>query len=209
MEKNPPGAALDCGCGTGWLTYELSKLNFKAVGCDISERLILEAKQAYPALSFEVADMETSLPYNELSFDVIVLNMVFHNLARQDLALANLRKILKPGGRLLVISVNPYYAFPVGSWKRGLWNFITRKKPALRLAEYFELARDKRGFFWTDKKIPSRFSTLPEQLNALLNGGFRLMSLRDLCAETDGKDFDFNYRLSRFPLLLLMAFEKN
>lgn len=200
---------LDCGCGNGWLTFELAKKYPAVEGADISSVLIQEAVKNYPHLNFTIADIEKGLPYKEQTFNAIILNMVLHNIENKEQVLLNLAKIIKPNGDLLVFSVNPYYAFPVGFWKRGLWDFLFFNKPRLQLNSYFQFLESKKNLSWTGKQIPLRFSPLPEQINQIINNGFKLKKIADLQADQDSKTFNFNYRLRRFPLIVVMHFEKN
>ena len=116
--------------------------------------------------------------------------------------------MLKPKGLMLLTIINPYYAFPAGQWKRGLLRFLLGKKPKLILEAYNSFAKKDRQFFW-QKNIPGYFYTLPETINNILSAKFTLRQLEEVTSKEDSKNFDLNYRLYRFPIILLLKFEKS
>ena len=203
---DPKLSILDAGCGNGWLVNELSTQYKTVCGIDISPDLIKEAQNAYPGLNFQIADVSSSLPFEKHSFDAIILNMVLHNVEDQVHALKNLISILKPQGRILVTSVNSYYGYPVGVWKRHWWGRVLGRKPRLELRPYNHLTDKDRSFVWA-KTIPARLSPLPEQINNALAAGLTLEHISDLKITTDSDKFDFQYRLYRFPLITFMVFK--
>lgn len=209
LPKLPTAAILDAGCGDGWLAGELSGSYPQIQGFDISQILIDKARQKYLGLKFTVADAAGKLPYSPNSFDQIIANLLLHNLEKQREAYDNFYNLLKPAGKLAVISVNPYYGYPVGVWKRGLVGRLLNKKPKLKLRPYFNFIDSARAGLWSGKNIPFRFSPLPEQINYALATGFKLQSMQNLRAHITTSGYDFNYRNSQFPLLLLMDFQKN
>ncbi len=201
---------LDAGCGQGWLSFELNKLGFKISACDASENLITEAREIYPEIDFQVADLTQNLPYPPESFDAIILNMVAHGLEEQMAAFKNLYSMLKNRGKLIAAIVNPYYGYPVGVWKRGVLGFLLRKKPMLKLAESYNLLKTKanKTFSW-QPHLRSRFYPLSEHLNNFINAGFNLTHFQDLDFNKDPEEFNLEYQLYRFPIILLLEFEKS
>ena len=178
-------------------------------GCDASKPLIEAAKREYPGIDFDVVDLTQTLPYQEGQFDYIVLSMaiVALDLERQKTVFKNLLKILKPAGHLIFTTVNPYYAFPVGVWKRGLWRFLLRKTPKLKLRPYQDFVRGDRKFTWNENLI-SYFYTLEEQMNAFLECGYRLEHFKEIACDADSKTYDLRYRLFRYPIFMLWDFTK-
>ncbi len=200
---------LDAGCGPGWLAKKLLEMGHHLDACDASPVLIDYAKKHFPEINFQIADLTKNLPYENNSFDVIVFSMAALDLSDQQTAFANLFRVLKPGGKLIATIVNPYYGFPVGVWKRGLWGFIFRKFASLKLRPYNFFAQKKdRSFAWSGGKLVSYFYTLPEQINAFLAAGFELKNLQDVSLSQDSKNYNLKYRLYRFPIYLLLKFKK-
>lgn len=92
-------AILDLGCGTGTLTGELAARAGRVVGIDASADMVRAARRRFPHLEFMVADA-LHLPF-ENRFDVVFSNAVFHWLTDHDRLLKNIRRALKPHGRLV------------------------------------------------------------------------------------------------------------
>ena len=93
---------LDVGCGPGVLTAQLQAVAGEVVGVDFSANMIGEASRQFPASSFKVANAE-DLPFDDASFDVAVVNYCAHHLARPEQAFSEIRRVMKPGGKLAVI----------------------------------------------------------------------------------------------------------
>lgn len=99
VPHDPQQAILDLGCGTGTLTNELAARAGTVLGVDASPDMVAEAQRQFPKLEFLVADaLELAF---EQQFDIIFSNAVFHWLPDHDLLLKNIRRALKPGGRLV------------------------------------------------------------------------------------------------------------
>lgn len=102
LEFVTPGsqqAILDLGCGTGTLTSGLAQRGGRVAGIDSSPEMIAAARRSFPHIEFLVADA-LELPF-EAEFDVVFSNAVFHWLPDHDRLLKNIRRVLKPGGRLV------------------------------------------------------------------------------------------------------------
>lgn len=202
-------AILDAGCGPGWLSKQLAEKGYKVKGCDISPQLIAKARIDYTGIDFTVADLTQALPYPNQAFDSAILSLSALDLSDQKNAFAETKRVLKPGGRLIIITVNPYYGYPVGVWKRGGWGRLLKKKPKLKLRPYFDFQKKAdRAFVWNGNLV-SYFYTLPEQINLLIDAGFVLRRLDDISASQDDKKYSLQYRLYRFPIFILLEFIKN
>lgn len=97
---------LDAGCGSGPLSAALSAKGAIVTGVDSSPAMLHLARQRLGAdADLHVADLNGTLPFADGSFDDVVASLVLHYLEDWSAPLAELRRVLKPGGRLLV-SVN-------------------------------------------------------------------------------------------------------
>ncbi len=102
---------LDVGCGGGFYTYEAAQFvgsTGRVCAVDISEDQIGAANQRcndFPWVECRVADV-TDLPYEDLAFDAIYGVQVLEFVANVDDGLKELLRVLKPGGRLVILSTN-------------------------------------------------------------------------------------------------------
>ncbi len=102
----PPARVLDCGCGTGWLSYFLARRGYDVVGTDVSRDAIRLAKanpvfRDGPVPTFAVADSE-SLSFRE-EFDAVVFFDSLHHAIDETQALQNAFTALKRGGVCLAL----------------------------------------------------------------------------------------------------------
>ncbi len=113
---------LDVGCGTGTLSreiaWDLDPQRSKVVGVDAAAAMIEVARRKGSALvnlQFDAALAE-QLPYDDHAFDCAVSTFFFHHIefALKQRALAELRRTVKPGGRIVIVDVdvpsNPFGA---------------------------------------------------------------------------------------------------
>jgi demethylmenaquinone methyltransferase / 2-methoxy-6-polyprenyl-1,4-benzoquinol methylase len=126
----PGASALDVACGTGRLTEELARASGthgRVVGVDFSPRMLEEARRRRPGLEWVEADA-LSLPFLEASFDAATIAFGLRNLAQPKGGLAEMARVVKPGGRLVVLEFLRPPKGPTGLAYR--W-YLTRVLPAV------------------------------------------------------------------------------
>lgn len=106
------GSALDVCCGTGDLALELARRvgpSGEVIGCDFSEPMLDLARakataRGAPGVRFDYADA-LRLPYEDESFDAVTVGFGVRNLADLDRGLAEMTRVLRPGGRLAILEI--------------------------------------------------------------------------------------------------------
>ena len=104
---------LDVAAGTGTSSASLARNGASVVAADFSQGMIEVGRQrqaANPFISFVQADA-TALPFDDDTFDDIVASQVLHYLEDWTPTLAEFRRVLKPGGRLIVSEEHPAATF--------------------------------------------------------------------------------------------------
>lgn len=94
-------SVLELACGSGQLSFILSKHTKNWLATDFSEQMIQEAKKRgeYKNLSFEVADA-TSLSFADEEFDSVLIANALHIMPNPDCAMKEIYRVLKPNGTL-------------------------------------------------------------------------------------------------------------
>jgi len=101
-----PLDALDAGCGTGFLSFELAARGHRVTGIDFAPAMLAEARRKAvergASIRFEEADAE-QLPFSSGSFDLAVSRHLLWTLPHPEAAIDEWIRVLRPGGRLVVI----------------------------------------------------------------------------------------------------------
>ena len=104
---------LDAGCGSGPLAEELRARGAVVTGFDVSAAMVdLARGRLGDDADLHVADLAAPLPFDDGAFDDVLASLVLHYLQDWSGPLAELRRVVKPGGRL-VLSVNHPAAYAV------------------------------------------------------------------------------------------------
>jgi len=106
----------DVGCGTGILSFMALEKGASKVSCvDISKLMLDKCRdksiiKGYKedSISFHEGDAER-LPFNDSSYDVVLLNMVLGMVPNQQETITELTRILRPGGTIAVSAHGPAY----------------------------------------------------------------------------------------------------
>ena len=111
-ELEPGDTALDVCCGTGDFAFELAgrvRREGRVIGSDFSERMLDLAREkaserGVSQVRFEWADA-LDLPYDDESFDAVTVGFGVRNLADLELGVAEMARVLKPGGRMVILEI--------------------------------------------------------------------------------------------------------
>src|SRR6516225_8791940 len=100
---------LDAGCGSGPLFAALRDRGAMVTGFDKSARMVeLARRRLGDGADLQVAELGGPLPFPDGEFDDVIASLVLHYLEDWGPALAELRRVLRPGGRLLVSVEHPF-----------------------------------------------------------------------------------------------------
>lgn len=167
----PGDTALDVCCGTGDLALELAKRvtpGGHVVGCDFSEPMLDLAREkaverGADGVRFEWADA-LQLPYDGERFDAVTVGFGVRNLADLDRGLREMARVLKPGGRAVILEITQ------------------PTRPPLSL--FYSL--------WFDRIVPllGAFSSNPEAYSYLPESVRSFPSPRGLAEKMDGAGFE-------------------
>jgi len=150
----PGDRVLDAACGTGDLALaDLRAGASRVTGLDFSSRMLARARRKSDAIEWLQGDM-LALPFADGTFDAATVGFGVRNVADLELGLRELRRVLRPGGRLAILEITqprgalrPFFALwfdrivpllgrvlPGGSAYTYLPESVKRFPPAERLA---------------------------------------------------------------------------
>jgi len=134
--------ALDVGTGAGTLALALAPLVREVVGIDAVSELLEAARASAPAnVSFLEGDA-TALPFESFAFDLVATRRTLHHIARPELAFAELVRVTRPAGTILVedqiAPVDPLAALDLDRFERARDPSHTRVLPDVDFRHLFE-----------------------------------------------------------------------
>ncbi len=165
---------LDLGCGAGHYAAELlGRRAARVVGVDGSESLLGVARERLgDRAELHHHDLEEPLAFlADGSFDLVVLALVYHHLDEREQLLAEIRRVLRPGGVLLVSTTHP-----AGDWVYFGGSYFDEERVELPIGDGLAIN------YWR--------MTLERFLNELLDAGFALERLVEPQATEEARLID-------------------
>ena len=105
---------LDAGCGAGPLSAALRERGAVVTGIDASAGMLVLARRRLGAdTDLRVVDLNDPLPFADGAFDDVVASLVLHYLKDWGPTLAEMRRVLRPGGRLIVSVQHPFADYAI------------------------------------------------------------------------------------------------
>jgi ubiquinone/menaquinone biosynthesis C-methylase UbiE len=134
--------AVDAGTGAGTLAFALAPLVKEVVGVDVVPELLQAARrEAPPNVTFVEGDA-TALPFDRASFDIAGTRRTLHHIARPELVVAELARVVRPAGTVLVedqiAPIDPLGAISLDRFERARDPSHTRLLPDIDLRHLFE-----------------------------------------------------------------------
>jgi demethylmenaquinone methyltransferase/2-methoxy-6-polyprenyl-1,4-benzoquinol methylase len=127
----PGDRVLDACCGTGDLALAAQRAGGRVTGLDFSERMLERARRKAPELDWVQGDA-LKLPFEGGSFDAATVGFGVRNLDDLERGLAELRRVLRPGGRVGILEITrprgvlaPFYRL----WFDGLVPLLGKLLP--------------------------------------------------------------------------------
>ena len=156
---------LDAGCGSGPLAEALRAKGAVVSGFDLSPAMVELARQRLGEdADVRVADLGRPLPYADDAFDLVVASLSLHYVKDWALALGEVRRVLKPRGRLTVSIIHPMiYAIVYPD------------------ADYFALTQYSEDYDFGDRKVWMTYWHRPLQdvINTFIDSGFDIKTVSE------------------------------
>ena len=104
LPATPDLSILDLGCGTGRFTAPLARrFAARVIGLDLSKRMLaLAARTLGDSGAVLVQGAAETMPFSDQFFDVVFVSMVLHHIRSSPSAIEEIRRVIKPGGKLLI-----------------------------------------------------------------------------------------------------------
>lgn len=147
------GRVLEVSFGTGWLLTQYAG-QFEVHGIDLNEAMLAVARRNLNrtglTAELQLGNVE-ALPYSDEMFDTVLNTMAFTGYPDAGQAMSELRRVLRPGGRLVMIDINPPHdANQLGSALVSFWRRagdLIRDMDALFHEFHFEVTDEEIGGF--------------------------------------------------------------
>jgi demethylmenaquinone methyltransferase / 2-methoxy-6-polyprenyl-1,4-benzoquinol methylase len=101
VNSQPGQKILDLAAGTGSSSIVFLREGLKVVAADFSNGMLEEGRKRHPELEFVFADA-SALPFADKEFDTVTISFGIRNVEKIEVALAEMFRVLKPGGKLVV-----------------------------------------------------------------------------------------------------------
>ncbi|MET1013830.1 MAG: class I SAM-dependent methyltransferase [Paenisporosarcina sp.] len=176
MESVSGKKILDAGCGEGYLSRLLANDGATSVtSVDYSSKMIEIAKNKTPSrlgIEFHHGNCEELSFLHDNPFDLIVSNMVFHDLADYQKALKEMYRLLVDGGEFVFSILHPCFVTPNCGWVKS----EAGEKLHWKVDNYFSEGVYEQQF-GGEQKVLFFHRTLTSYLNAIKKTGFSLESM--------------------------------
>jgi demethylmenaquinone methyltransferase / 2-methoxy-6-polyprenyl-1,4-benzoquinol methylase len=130
IDALPGERVLDLAAGTGTSSEPLADAGVDVVPCDFSPGMVEIGRRRRPDLPFVVGDA-TDLPFADGEFDAVTISFGLRNVVDTDAALAEMFRVTRPGGRLVICE---FSTPPNPVWRAGYRLYNARVLPLIARA---------------------------------------------------------------------------
>ena len=179
---------LDAGCGSGAVAEALRERGAIVAGFDRSAKMVALARQRLgDDTDLRVADLADPLPYPDGAFDDAIAALVLHYLEDWTAPLAELRRVLTAGGRLIVVVNHPIIFktehreadyFATGKWSEE-YTFNGQKavltywhRPLHAMTDAFTAAGFRTAVISEPPPAPEAHELFPDEMARFPSGAF-------------------------------------
>ena len=199
---------IDIACGQGYFTRKFADAGATAVGTDISKELIAAAKKRSPKIEFHIAPAHKLAFAKDASYDAATIVLAIQNIEDIVATFAEAKRILKPGGRFVLVMNHPAYRIP----KRTSWGWDeTTKTQYRRVDGYLSAATipiDMHPGKAGNAKTLSYHRSLQDFFKALAKSGFAVTKLEEWIShkksEKGPKQLPEDAARKEIPLFLML-----
>ena len=118
---------LDVAAGTGTSSAALARSGAEVIALDFSAGMVAEGRRKHKKIEFVEGDAE-KLPFPDNQFDAVTISFGLRNVNDPKQALAEMFRVLKPGGRLVVCEFSKP---PVAIFRAGYWAYLQYVMPTV------------------------------------------------------------------------------
>lgn len=118
---------LDIAAGTGTSSAALAKSGAEVIALDFSPGMVEEGRKRHPDLTFVQGDA-MKLPFADGEFDAVTISFGLRNVQQPQVAIAEMRRVLKPGGRVVICE---FSRPPLGVLRAGYHAYLRYVMPLI------------------------------------------------------------------------------
>jgi demethylmenaquinone methyltransferase/2-methoxy-6-polyprenyl-1,4-benzoquinol methylase len=171
LNAQPGEVVLDLAAGTGTSTQAFTKAGADAVACDFSLGMLQAGRNRAPTGTFVAGDA-LHLPFKDESFDAVTISFGLRNVADTAQALAEMRRVTRPGGRLVIAEFSRIAIKPADTVYRRYLLDVLPKIAA-------KVARNPEAYIYLAESIQA-WPAQPELAQTIERAGWRSVRWRDL-----------------------------